>query len=861
MLRPQKSSRPDYLLKRSLLFLSYSLVILTIVMSLFLRYPEYFLYLNLAVIILTIICLLLTVLTLRHGEEALSYGEFANEMIKKNPFICQVANLEGYPVIQNDKSRDFFAEVPVVDFLEKHLSDSKANAANFRRLKNAAQSLKNEEVEICLDIFDKQKTYLASVHPLLLRKINIFEDKVKINKVKNDAYLFWNFEDITSEKNIEQVFFEERKYLHDFLDYLPVGIYTCDKEYNIEYANEALGDILGIPCAKVVGMNLKNFVPDDCDFYNAKITFEGRAFFSTNDNTREVFIFQESVRENKKVKIRGVVLKDIPNDKDLMEELYHSSSKLKWLFEASPVAISFMDNDGTILSGNRKMSSVFKKSDKELIGANIFSLITQKDDIIAFKKTLKNIEDRVSQSSFTDVRMNLGDMEKTLRIYVSPMEEVHTKARRIDGFVLYFIDATEQKNLEIQFAQAQKMQAMGQLAGGVAHDFNNLLTAVIGFCDLLLQKHGVGDPSYSDLTQIRQNAIRAARLVRQLLAFSRKQPLKLKPMDVTENFADLNQMLKMMMGEQIELKFHHGQDLGLVRFDPVQFSQVFLNLAVNAKDAMNGKGTLSISTRCEKIAESFQFGENTINAGEFVVIDVADTGCGISKENLNRIFEPFFSTKQNSVGSGTGLGLATVYGIIQQSKGFIKVDSKLGKGTTFSIYLPKMSESAEEIDESETKEETPLASIIGLDRKMILGLNVSSIDTGQEPSKEAQGVKILFVEDEDSVRAFAVKALEKKGFNVTACNSAENALEHLGTDAGFKLLITDMVMPGINGAQLAVKVKEKIPDIKILLASGYSEEIARSEIKTDGDFEFIAKPFSLGDLTKKVFDLLEDGVK
>ncbi len=212
------------------------------------------------------------------------------------------------------------------------------------------------------------------------------------------------------------------------------------------------------------------------------------------------------------------------------------------------------------------------------------------------------------------------------------------------------------------------MQAMGPLAGGVAHDFNNLLTAMIGFCDLLLQRHGVGDPSFTDLIQIKQNANRAAGLVRQLLAFSRKQPLKPKLIDVTENFVELSHMLKRILGEQITLKFCHGSDLGFIRVDPVQFSQVIINLAVNAKDAINGNGTLTIATRVETLAAPYQFGADTIKPGEFVVIDVTDTGCGIPKENLSRIFEPFFSTKQNIVGSGTGLGLAMVYGIVRQTE-------------------------------------------------------------------------------------------------------------------------------------------------------------------------------------------------
>ncbi len=452
------------------------------------------------------------------------------------------------------------------------------------------------------------------------------------------------------------------------------------------------------------------------------------------------------------------------------------------------------------------------------------------------------------------------------------MQKLHSlHPKQSDGLVIYLIDSTRQKNLELQFAQAQKMQAMGQLAGGVAHDFNNLLTAMIGFCDLLLQRHGVGDPSFTDLIQIKQNANRAAGLVRQLLAFSRKQPLKPKLIDVTENFVELSHMLKRILGEQVILKFSHGSDLGFIRVDPVQFSQVIINLAVNAKDAMNGSGTLTITTRVESLTTPYQFGADTIKPGEFVVVDVADTGCGIPPENLSRIFEPFFSTKQNVVGSGTGLGLAMVYGIVRQTEGFIKVDSSVGRGTTFSIHLPRFENDAEE-EKLQTadmqkqitaKDGTPILTVqekqtspVAVNQKLIFGLNVSAIDRRHETEQKAEDIRILFVEDEDSVRTFAIRALQKKGYEVIGCNSAENALEQLENDKDFDLLITDMVMPGMSGAELASIVREKIPGIKILLASGYSEEIARRELASSQDFEFMAKPFSLGDLTKKVFDIL-----
>ena len=286
---------------------------------------------------------------------------------------------------------------------------------------------------------------------------------------------------------------------------------------------------------------------------------------------------------------------------------------------------------------------------------------------------------------------------------------------------------------------------------------------------------------------------------------------------------------------------------------------------------MNGNGTLSITTRVETLTTPYQFGADTIKPGEFVVIDVTDTGCGIPKENLNRIFEPFFSTKQNVVGSGTGLGLATVYGIVRQTEGFIKVSSIVGQGTTFSIHLPRFETNTDEEEQNQieakeritAKDGTPILTVqekrtspVNINQKIIFGLNVSAIDRNNEPNHEAKDIKILFVEDEDSVRTFAVRALKKKGYEVIGCNSAENALEQLEQETDFDLLVTDMVMPGMSGAELAGIVKSKIPNIKIILASGYSEEIARRELAGSQEFEFMAKPFSLGDLTKKVFDVL-----
>ncbi|MFA7430244.1 MAG: response regulator, partial [Rhodospirillaceae bacterium] len=416
-----------------------------------------------------------------------------------------------------------------------------------------------------------------------------------------------------------------------------------------------------------------------------------------------------------------------------------------------------------------------------------------------------------------------------------------------DALVAHFIDTTAQRTLEAQFAQAQKMQAMGQLAGGVAHDFNNLLTAMIGFCDLLLQRHGAGDPSFADIMQIKQNANRAANLVRQLLAFSRKQPLAPRLLDVTDALTEMHHLLRRLLGERIQLDIKHGRDAGMVRVDPGQFDQVIINLAVNARDAMTeqagdtgGKPSrLELRTRSERVDKPFTRGPEQVPAGDYTVIAVADTGAGIPRENLGRIFEPFFSTKTGAVGTGTGLGLSTVYGIIRQTGGFIFVDSVLGKGTEFTIYLPRSEATAE-----------PAAT-----------RPVSAAKPGGEPSDAdlTGGGLIMLVEDEDPVRVFAARALRNKGYTVIEARTGEGALDLLAEHAHIDVLITDMVMPGLNGAELTRAVRRDRPDLPVILISGYSEEAARGEITDSADMHFLPKPFSLQQLAAKVKEVMSVG--
>ena len=871
--------RPDKLLQKRLITLSYSLIALTTVSVIFLLYPEYRLLTVFTFILITVFYLAMTIKTINAAEEAISYGGFANELMKNDFEILRIDNAKLEPVIQNDLAQDFFRDMPIISFLEKHLSTDTFNQTAFTRLKTALLNLSSDTVILNLNIhhddntvFTPESYFEVSIRPIYLKKTDIFTGRFSVKAIKKSCYILWKLRDISAQHNMEQIFQDERKSLHDFLDYLPVGLYTCRNDFYIEYCNHTFANLLGLKREDLIGHNLKDFLSQQTGLPPQQSHWSGNLYFaSANNQICEFFVTQESFRDDKDIKFHCVALNNVPNDSDLKQHLNQSLDEINWLFNNAPVGIGFIDTNTVIQDCNANVLTYFDQIKENIIGHSFNDFIGDEDKT-ALHNLLETLKNTSEQNASLELHIKSSPADKIATLYLQTMQSRHTIQPQLEGFVFYMIDTTQHKKLELQYAQAQKMQALGQMAGGVAHDFNNLLTAMIGFCDLLLQRHGVGDPSFSDLMQIKQNANRAAALVRQLLAFSRKQALMPKLIDVTENFVELSQLLKRVLGEQITLKFNHSNDLGYVRVDPVQFSQVFLNLAVNAKDAMNGSGTLTITTHVENLTQPYQFGADLIKPGEFVVIDVKDTGCGIPIENLNRIFEPFFSTKQNVVGSGTGLGLAMVYGIVRQTEGFIKVESIVGKGTTFSVHLPRFEKDSD--SEQTTEAQTPnvvkgkdgetiltvqekTTAPVNLNQKMIFGLNVSALDRSIDASADSiPDIRILFVEDEDSVRTFATRALKKKGYDVISCNSAENALEKLENDTNFNLLVTDMVMPGMSGAELAGIVKEKIPEIKIILASGYSEEIARRELAASDEFEFMAKPFSLGDLTKKVFDVL-----
>ena len=405
------------------------------------------------------------------------------------------------------------------------------------------------------------------------------------------------------------------------------------------------------------------------------------------------------------------------------------------------------------------------------------------------------------------------------------------RIRDDDGAALVAVlnDATELKSLEIQFVQSQKMQAIGQLAGGVAHDFNNLLTAISGHCDLLLLRHDQGDPDYGDLVQINQNANRAASLVGQLLAFSRKQNLQPELLDMRDTLSDLTHLLNRLVGERIALSLSHDPELLPIRADKRQLEQVLMNLVVNARDAMAEGGEITVTTENVLLEKPMKRDRAEVAAGRYVVVRVSDQGTGIAPDKMPKIFEPFYTTKRT--GEGTGLGLSTAYGIIKQTGGFIFVDSVPGQGTVFTLYFPAHDRPVL-VEAPQVKKAAPKVAAPG------------------------EGV-VLLVEDEAPVRAFASRALRLRGYTVLEAENAEEALKTLEDAALWvDIFVTDVIMPGMDGPSWVREALKDRPDVKVVFVSGYAEDAFEGGKEEIPNSVFLPKPFSLNDLTSTVQEQL-----
>ncbi len=745
------------------------------------------------------------------------------------PRACIVTSADGIVIYRNARGREWLGDEDPIGFLSGRGMRDFDREEGITRLVQAASARLVLTTDIPLAApgsvpGDEPEWYRVGLRPL------------DLGLPTGRKLLLWTAEDITAHRTINEIIGQERQDVSDFLYYLPIGVYSTDVDGVFGYVNQRFAEWLGFTPDDLTGKKL-----DDTIAGATRPQIEGEwqgevQFKSRSGETIPAFVMQSTYDDAGATRTRTTVVRDMARP----QASNNNAERFRALFDGAPVAIALTDEEGHITDCNHAFERLVGQARVALIGMPLTERLVE-DDRRSFAAEVDKILTGEGDGLRLDVSVTAPSRrDGTAQASVFLGALGGEAGIGTEGVVAHFIDVTDQKSLEVQFAQAQKMQAMGQLAGGVAHDFNNLLTAMIGFCDLLLQRHGAGDPSFADIMQIKQNSNRAANLVRQLLAFSRKQPLLPKELNVTDELTELSHLLTRLIGESIKFRLVHGRELGLIRVDPGQFDQMIINLAVNARDAMPGGGTLTISTGGETFDAPRQIGAEQVPAGRYVRISVEDTGQGIAPENLGRIFEPFFSTKKEIPGAGTGLGLATVYGIVRQTGGFIQVDSSPGEGAKFAIYLPRYAPDPEE-GEQRAKAAAPVAA-------------------SEEPSRVelTRPANVLLVEDEDAVRVFAARALKSKGYKVFEARTGEQALEMLKEQASVDIMVTDMMMPGMDGGTLARMVRAERPEIKILLISGYSEEVARGDIVDTTNFHFLPKPFSLGQLTAKVKDVLKE---
>ncbi|EIM30601.1 cell cycle histidine kinase CckA [Microvirga lotononidis] len=647
----------------------------------------------------------------------------------------------------------------------------------------------------------------------------------------------WTISEVTHERERQENVFQELQHAIDYLDHAPAGFLSVDPEGSIIYLNATLASWLDYDLAQVGsgGLNLTDIVPRDV--VSLMTSFSGEPG-SVRTETFDLDLRRRNgqflpVRLYHRIAFgqdgrmgpsRTLVLNRSAGG-EVDEGQRAAEVRFARFFNNTPIAIATVDQAGRVVHANAPFTKLFgaltRMAESGATGASILDPFRERAPIeAALKAAAENRGDIPPLELQTT-----GDSGGSVRVWVTPVGDTGADG---ETAILYALDTTDFRKVEEQLAQSQKMNAVGQLAGGVAHDFNNVLQAIIGYSDLLLANHRPTDPSFQDIMQIKQNANRAASLVRQLLAFSRRQTLRPEVLNLNDRLYDLSMLLKRLLGERVELDLSHGRDLWFVKADVNQFEQVVVNLAVNARDAMPGGGKLAIRTGNVSAAEAARLNVSAMPPADYVVVEVSDTGSGMTPDVVEKIFEPFFTTKE--VGKGTGLGLSTVFGIVKQSGGYIDVDSKLGEGTTFRIYLPRHVQEVQEAPE-EAKADAP-----------------------KKPAADMTGQgTILLVEDEDPVRAVNARALSARGYTVLEAASGIEAMEIIQErGAPVDLVVSDVVMPEMDGPTLLRELRKLYPDLKVIFVSGYAEEAFRKNLPEGEDFNFLPKPFSLRQLVETV---------
>jgi len=713
------------------------------------------------------------------------------------------------------------------------IGDPDVSESIYRLLKAAREGRRlHEEVRITGATGESARWLRMRVRPLGERR-------------RDARMTVWSIADVTRDRERQENVFQELQYAIDYLDHAPAGFFSVDAAGDIVYLNATLASWLDHDLAQVGVGSLK---------LSDIVAGEGAALLTTlnaapSEVKTEVLDLDLKTRGGKPVPVRlfhkvafgadgaagasrTLVLNRARSDGSDPQRA--AEVRFMRFFQNTPMAIATVDKTGRIARSNARFASAFEdllKSDDR----SILSVVVGRDRPALEAAIRKAAE---GQSDIAPVEAALtGSAERWANFFVLAVDE---EDRDGEAAIVYALETTAQRTLENRIQQQQKMESVGQLAGGIAHDFNNVLSAIMMATDFLLNAHKPTDPSFKDIMQIKQNANRAAALVRQLLAFSRKQTLRPQVLDLGETLSDLGMLLKRLIGEKVALEIVHGRDLWPVKVDISQFEQVIVNLVVNARDAMPDGGKLTVRTTNVTADECAQYDYKGMPKADYVLVEVSDTGTGIPSEIIDKIFEPFFTTKE--VGKGTGLGLSTVYGIVKQTGGFIYADSETG-WTSFRIFLPRLVPGAEEV----------LAQIPAVDAPAIAGAMSAADSMARAATADLTGQgTILLVEDEDGLRALNARGLTSRGYTVLEASNGLEAIEAFDKHGHVDLVVSDVVMPEMDGPTLLKELRRRDQNVKIIFVSGYAEEAFSKNLPSQEQYAFLAKPFTLKQLVAEV---------
>jgi len=639
-------------------------------------------------------------------------------------------------------------------------------------------------------------------------------------------------------KQVQELLQKERETFFPILHKAPYGIALIDNDGKFIYINPAFTNITGYALEDISsGREWFHIASHFLEYREEIINSQKRGVvekciektFSIICKNGEIKAveFRPTLLDDGRIVL---ILFDITERKRAEEALSHSEEQYRLIAENTKDLICTLDLQGNFHYVSPSFKEVLGYSSEELRGLNAFSLIHPDDR----ETTMKIYQQALINKEAGNAEFRYRHKNGNWRVFESVGNWIFNGNGAPPKSVLVSRDITERKQaeekmaaLQVQLGQSQKMEAIGRLGGGIAHDFNNILAVIQGYSDLCLFRIPKEDPLREDIQAITNAVKRAANLISQLLAFSRRQTMKLEVIDLNPLLQNLEKMLRRVIGEDVELVTTLPDDLGRVKADPGQIEQILLNLAVNARDAMPSGGKLTIETANVTLKETGRQNHMGLTPGHYVMISIMDTGLGMTQEVKDRIFEPFFTTKE--IGKGTGLGLSMVYGIVKQSGGHIGVDSEPGKGTTFRIYLPLVDEPVVEVDEKE----------------------IGGPPLGNET--------ILVVEDEEEVRKLVARSLKKQGYKVLEASQGKEVFSLCEEQGGpIHLMVTDVVMPEMTGVELAKHIKLVYPEMKVLYMSGYnSDRVAIDCENLEKGIEFIQKPFTVYRLARKVREVLD----